>query len=395
MSLIISRNYQNEKDVVSNQKMDSIISQFEKLNNITKLNFYKGIYVPTKDEEFKITENIKCKVINIETDDKDNLKFVKIELTSGDIQELVRFVEESYDIYKLNLQNKLGNKTFYFDHVVKGNKQIQQKMKEAGFVYDKNNKNKDIHFTMNVFSTTRSFRNLFFAQKREFIKRLNFFVNRKDWYYKKGIPYTLGFMFYGEPGCGKTSTIKAIANFTKRHVVNVNLDDITSKTELKKLFFNEKILVINQETNKEEEYEIPISNRIYVIEDIDCMSDIVCTRDNTNDEEDVDSITLSSLLNVLDGTLETPGRIIIITTNHPEKLDKALIRPGRFDMHIHFQKFSKELVKEMIEEFYEKRITKEVAKKLPNYKLSPAEVNAVLFQNFDNIKNAIKELIKN
>jgi hypothetical protein len=64
-------------------------------------------------------------------------------------------------------------------------------------------------------------------------------------------------------------------------------------------------------------------------------------------------------------------------------------------MHIHFQKFSKELVKEMIEEFYEKRITKEVAKKLPNYKLSPAEVNAVLFQNFDNIKNAIKELIKN
>lgn len=392
MSLVISRNYQNERDITSNHKIDSIIAQFEKLDNIPKLNFYKGIYVPATEDEFKITEDIRCKLLKLETDDKDTLKFIKLELLSDNIQNLIRFVEESYDTYKLDLQNKLGSKTYYFDHIVKGNKQLKRKMKEVGHIYSTNNKDTDIHFTKNIFSTTRSFQNLFFEQKTEFVKRLEFFVNRKDWYYKKGIPYTLGFMFYGEPGCGKTSTIKAIANYTKRHIINVNLDDITTKTELKKLFFNEKILVHNQETNKDEEYEISINNRIYVIEDIDCMSDIVCTRENV-EEEETDSITLSSLLNVLDGTLETPGRIIIITTNHPEKLDKALIRPGRFDMHIHFQKFSKELIKEMIEEFYEKKMSKETSKKLPDYKLSPAEVNAILFQNFDNMKNAINTLI--
>ena len=56
-----------------------------------------------------------------------------------------------------------------------------------------------------------------------------------------GIPYTLGLMFSGEPGCGKTSTIKAIANYTKRHIIEIPLSRVTTCRELKEIFFNEII----------------------------------------------------------------------------------------------------------------------------------------------------------
>ena len=55
------------------------------------------------------------------------------------------------------------------------------------------------------------------------LKRLEYFENNKQEYARIGTPYTLGFMFYGEPGCGKTSTIKAIANQTQRHIIDINL----------------------------------------------------------------------------------------------------------------------------------------------------------------------------
>ena len=51
-----------------------------------------------------------------------------------------------------------------------------------------------------------------------------------------------------------------------------------------------------------------------------------------------DKVTLGTLLELMDGLVEFPGRIIIMTTNHPEVLDPALLRPGRIDMHIHFSK---------------------------------------------------------
>lgn len=102
------------------------------------------------------------------------------------------------------------------------------------------------------------------------MRRINFFQDNKAWYKARGIPYTMGFLFYGEPGCGKTSTIKAIANHTQRHIVAIPLNKIKTGKELLNVFYNVKM---NYK-------DIPLNQRLYVLEDIDCadLKNIVTDR---------------------------------------------------------------------------------------------------------------------
>jgi DNA polymerase III delta prime subunit len=102
-------------------------------------------------------------------------------------------------------------------------------------------------------------------------------LTQKEWYHKKGIPHTLGFMFHGEPGCGKTSAIKAISNVAHRHVINLQLSEIKTKQQLRHLFFNDEINVFNGQTT--ERYTIPVSERMFVVEDVDAMGDAVLRRE--------------------------------------------------------------------------------------------------------------------
>jgi hypothetical protein len=107
------------------------------------------------------------------------------------------------------------------------------------------------------------------------------------------------------------------------------------------------------------------------------------------DEESKEPIDLSFLLNLLDGTLESSGRILAISSNFPERIDRALIRPGRIDMIVHFKKCNRSVLEEMVTSFYDgpcEGLTCE------DYTWSPAEVNQILFRNFDTPKNAIREL---
>merc|ERR1712233_24975 len=100
------------------------------------------------------------------------------------------------------------------------------------FVYTPNNDSADdyydatSHYQEFKFESGKSFSNVFYPEKDDVVKRLDFFSKNKEWYKKRGIPYTMGFLFYGAPGCGKTSTIKAIANHTQRHIVSVPLNKI-------------------------------------------------------------------------------------------------------------------------------------------------------------------------
>jgi SpoVK/Ycf46/Vps4 family AAA+-type ATPase len=108
-------------------------------------------------------------------------------------------------------------------------------------------------------------------------------------------------------------------------------------------------------------------------------------------DEEQNPIDLSFLLNLLDGTLESEGRILAITTNFPDRIDRALIRPGRIDMIINFKKCSLDIVKKMTNSFYDTSFTDEFDKML-DYKWSPAEINQILFRNIKNPKLAIKEM---
>jgi hypothetical protein len=214
-------------------------------------------------------------------------------------------------------------------------------------------------------------------------------------------------MFHGPPGTGKTSTVKAIATEGRRHIINVQLSEIKTKQQLQNLFFNDQIVVHNG-TNTET-YTIPVSERLYVIEDIDAMGDTVLRREwkkptmvaptvstgdpfmDRNKEPEKDTIDLSFLLNLLDGTLEANGRILIITTNFPERIDRALIRPGRIDMIVNFKKCSQSIVQEMANSFFETEVSLPKDAGLDG-KWSPAEVNQILFRNFGNPEQAARDL---
>jgi chaperone BCS1 len=142
-----------------------------------------------------------------------------------------------------------------------------------------------------------------------------------------------------------------------------------------------------------------------VIEDIDAMGDTVLRREwkkpvvvkaptgdpfMDREKEEKEVIDLSFILNLLDGTLEANGRILAITTNFPERIDRALIRPGRIDMIVNFKKCSLAVLQEMVRSFYDSDTV--VDDESLNYKWSPAEVNQILFRNFGNVEAGLAEL---
>ena len=108
--------------------------------------------------------------------------------------------------------------------------------------------------------------------------------------------------------------------------------------------------------------------------------------------EDTDKITLDSLLNILDGTLEIPNRMLVLSTNHAEVIDDALIRPGRIDMIIDFKYANKTIVKEMFEGFYSRTFETDKFAKIIDYKVSPAFINQYMFKNMTNPDKAIEEI---
>ncbi|KAK7309313.1 hypothetical protein RJT34_05934 [Clitoria ternatea] len=165
-------------------------------------------------------------------------------------------------------------------------------------------------------------------QKKTIIDDLDRFLRRKELYKKVGKPWKRGYLLYGPPGTGKSSLIAAMANHLKFDVYDLELTSVYSNSELMRAL---------RET----------SNRsIIVVEDIDCNREVL-TRSTTKSFSDSDEdrktikipgrFTLSGLLNHMDGLWSSGGeeRIIIFTTNHRERIDPALLRPGRMDMHIH------------------------------------------------------------
>ncbi|KAL1810158.1 hypothetical protein DCAR_0729829 [Daucus carota subsp. sativus] len=164
--------------------------------------------------------------------------------------------------------------------------------------------------------------------KETVMKDLEMFVQRREKYRKIGKAWKRGYLLYGPPGTGKSSLIAAMANYLKFDIYDLELTDLKRNSELRKLL-------------------IATANRsILVVEDIDCNIELQervspakekKPADEESHREEASKVTLSGFLNFIDGLWSSCGdeRIIIFTTNHKEKLDPALLRPGRMDMHIH------------------------------------------------------------
>ncbi|CAA7036363.1 unnamed protein product [Microthlaspi erraticum] len=164
-------------------------------------------------------------------------------------------------------------------------------------------------------------------KKQEILDDLVAFSNGKEYYKKIGKAWKRGYLLYGPPGTGKSTMIAAMANFLNYNIYDLELTAVKNNSELRKLL------------------TATSSKSVVVIEDIDCSVDLSGDRikkdRNTAEKsgeqgKDTNSVTLSGLLNFIDGIWSACGqeRIVVFTTNHLEKLDPALIRRGRMDMHI-------------------------------------------------------------
>ncbi len=170
------------------------------------------------------------------------------------------------------------------------------------------------------------------GEDKNLVQDIERFRSSRQRYARLGIPYHRGYLLYGPPGTGKTSLVSAIAAHFSLSIYCFNLAE-----------FNDRSLMnaVNQ---------VP-ANSLLPFEDIDCMKSsstrsaptpIVAedgaTQDRKGTATDRSGVTLSGLLNVLDGFYAPTGVLFVMTTNHVEALDPALLRPGRIDYKVYLGK---------------------------------------------------------
>uniref|UniRef100_A0A5B6YMG8 AAA+ ATPase domain-containing protein n=1 Tax=Davidia involucrata TaxID=16924 RepID=A0A5B6YMG8_DAVIN len=207
--------------------------------------------------------------------------------------------------------------------------------------------------------------------KKGIIDDLDRFVRRKDFYKKVGKAWKRGYLLYGPPGTGKSSLIAAMANYLKFDIYDLELTSLYSNSELRRIL-------------------VSTTNRsIIVIEDIDCsveMQDRMLGNELSNTK-----LTLSGLLNFIDGLWSSCGdeRIIVFTTNHKDRIDPALLRPGRMDMHILMSYCTNQGFKLLasnyldIRDHHSHRLFGEIEGLIENVQVTPAEVAEELMKSED------------
>ncbi|CAG9853623.1 unnamed protein product [Phyllotreta striolata] len=172
------------------------------------------------------------------------------------------------------------------------------------------------------------------------------FIQNPSWYIDRGIPYRRGYLLFGPPGCGKSSYITALAGELGFSICILNL----SERSLSDDRLNHLLSVAPQQS-------------IILLEDIDAA---FISREDTVQQkaayEGLNRVTFSGLLNCLDGVASTEARIVFMTTNYIQRLDPALIRPGRVDMQEYIGWCTQDQIEQMYLRFYDEPDAAEHAK---------------------------------
>lgn len=284
-SVVFSLSESNFQDNVIQSILNYICTQ----NSTIKLRF-SGSYIANNREIFDLNhKDTKCKIKEIEFKEEklDKLVF-EIYSEKMSLREMRMWIDEIHKNFMIDKKNKLGTNKYYFDEVPV----IPPKDPDGG--YRLNSAPKTISFTMTKFRTNKSLSNIFGPEIEPIKKMVDLFMHNPEWYEKRGIPKTLGFLLYGPPGTGKTSTIKAIAKDTNKHIVNLQLRPTTTQNQLRSLFFSETITVL--EKGNSVSYDIPLNQRIYVLEDVDCLTDVVLSRGSDEMMDNFDNGNVKRLL---------------------------------------------------------------------------------------------------
>ena len=174
---------------------------------------------------------------------------------------------------------------------------------------------------------------------------LDRFLKSRDIYRQRGIPWRRGYLLYGPPGTGKSSVIQAIASHFDRQLVSLSLTDMDDSALLRA-------------------WSEITATSVIALEDIDSVFD---------GRRPLGELSFSALLNTLDGAGAVEGSIAILTTNHRELLDPALIRPGRCDREFELGYLTPESCGKMFVCFFtDAELAGVVSQQLGNYRVAPA-----------------------
>ncbi|KAK1722911.1 mitochondrial chaperone bcs1 [Colletotrichum acutatum] len=240
--------------------------------------------------------------------------------------------------------------------------------------------------------------------KQTLLKDIRSFLDptARSWYTSRGLPYRRGYLLYGRPGTGKSSLSMSVAGCFGLDIYVLSLAGINDG-RLSALFA-----------------ELP-QRCVVLLEDVDAVG---TTQSRNTDADDSDSgsevsrtsskppgtLSLSGLLNVLDGVASQEGRILIMTTNHREHLDDALIRPGRVDKKVEFQLADADVIRRLFCTVFEqsteelpdaeardksneevRRLAVEFAAAIPELELSPADILSFLLANRGSPSSALAD----
>jgi hypothetical protein len=158
-------------------------------------------------------------------------------------------------------------------------------------------------------------------QKNDIMAKIQHFIDSRDWYRRKGLTYKSSFLFYGPPGTGKTTLSRLLAMHFRRDIYTLDLSTMTNET------------LVTALANIR-------PGSFLLLEDVDQAGNAVRKRKADAEKQAVEiatealmggGLTMSGLLNALDGVVGLDNLIIIMTTNHPEDLDPAVRRKSRID----------------------------------------------------------------
>jgi ATP-dependent 26S proteasome regulatory subunit len=390
-----------------------LVNQSDKFLISAELDIYAYTYIHSNDNNDK-SENSNARrqsVVN-----KTERFIIELYSYKSSIITIKEFVDKLTEKYISSIENLRQNKRFIY---------TLSKLKFEDSTCER--------WDENIFESIRTFDNMYFDRKDKVKSTLEFFLHNKAWYFEKGIPYSLGIGMYGPPGTGKTSLAKAIANYTGRHIVCISLKLIKTKGQLDSIFFEERYNTDNKRNS------ITFDKKIILFEDIDCIGDIVLDREKKknksketilgkklNMEEmtmtskvnmgdlletitemddtakktwqlpkmpDEEPITLDDILGLWDGIRETPGRIMILSSNHYDTLDPALKRPGRIDVTLELSYASRQTIADMYYHLFKPlKILEEDLNLIQDNFYSPAEIINIYMNEEQNSDRFITRL---